>query len=185
MDALQNDRRYTYADYLTWDDGQRYELIDGMPYALAAPGVAHQRASIAILLQLGQFLKGHPCQLLSAPFDVRLDADHGDATVVQPDILVVCDRSKLKDGKSCVGAPDLAIEILSPSSEGHDMVVKFNTYLRAGVREYWIVNPGGKTVSVYVLENGRYVSSAYGETDMVPVHILEGCAIQLSDVFAE
>ncbi|MDR0310408.1 MAG: Uma2 family endonuclease, partial [Acidobacteriota bacterium] len=121
-----------------------------------------------------------------APFDVRLNADTYDDTVVQPDLLVVCDRSK-PDGKCCVGVPDMIIEILSPSSGRHDKLVKFHLYQKAGVREYWIVDPETKTVQVCILENGKYVTTMYGDTDTdtVPVHVLDGCVIGLKDVFEE
>ena len=134
--------------------------------------------------QLWQFLKGKPCKVFSAPFDVRLNADSRDDTVVQPDLLVVCDKSKL-NGKSCVGAPDFVIEILSNSTARLDTFVKFRLYQRAGVREYWIVNPETRTVQVCSLENGRYVVNVYGDTDVVAVSALGGCRIDLADVFGE
>ena len=184
MDALRQDKHYTYADYLTWGDEVRYELIDGVPYLLAAPGTAHQRVSREIFKHLAVFLTGKPCEVFSAPYDVRLNAHEGDDTVVQPDILVVCDKSKLDD-KGCVGAPDMVIEILSPTNESHDRLVKFNQYLRAGVREYWIVSPDSKLVSVHILRDRQYVTMAYGETNTVPVHVLDGCTIEFSDIFVE
>jgi Uma2 family endonuclease len=115
---------------------------------------------------------------------VRLNADTYDNTVVQPDLVVVCDKSKLDD-KGCVGAPDMVIEILSPSTEEYDKVEKFDQYLQAGVREYWIVDPVSKTVMVNILDDKKYYSATYAETDTVPVHVLEGCVIDLADVFAE
>ena len=134
--------------------------------------------------QLANFLKGKPCQIFAAPFDVRLNADTYDDTVVQPDLLVVCDPSKL-DEKGCVGVPDMVIEILSPSTGRHDKLVKFQLYQKTGVREYWIIDPETKTLQVCILENGKYVTSMYGDTGAVPVHVLEGCAINLQDVFEE
>ena len=107
-----------------------------------------------------------------------------DDTVVQPDIVVVCDESKLDD-KGCNGAPDLVIEILSPSSSGYDRVIKFNLYWRAGVREYWIVDTADKCIQQFVLKNGEYVGRVFGESDSVPVSVLEGCVISLEEVFAE
>ena len=187
MEALQQNEYYTYADYAKWpDDGKRYELIDGLDYEmLAAPATAHQRVSSNLHGQLWQFLKGKPCEVFHAPFDVCLfakgDKDH---TVVQPDILVVCDSAKL-DGKRCNGAPDMVIEITSTSTASRDRVLKFNQYLKAGVREYWIVDPDNKTVSVHILKDGEYLARAYAETDTVPVHVLEDCTISLPDVFVE
>ena len=184
MSLPEKCQRYTYADYCTWDDDERWELIDGVPYAMSpAPSPAHQTVSSNIHYQLFNFLKGKPCKLFPAPFDVRLNAAGDfDDDVVQPDIVVVCDRSKI-DNKGCNGVPDMVIEILSPSTAKHDKVLKFNTYKRAGVREYWIVDPDYKTVQVYILENGRYFIRSYAETDMIPVHVLEGCVISLPDVF--
>lgn len=119
-----------------------------------------------------------------APFDVRLNADNTDDTVVQPDVFVVCDKSKL-DGKSCKGVPDMIIEVLSPSSLGRDKVLKFNKYQKAGVLEYWIVDPEGRNVTVHVLKNGEYMSKAYGDEETAPVNVLDGCQINLREVFAE
>ena len=185
MEALQKEKRYTYADYCTWDDGERWELIDGIPYAMSpAPLVAHQAVVGNLHYQLFNFLKGHLCRVYLSPFDVRLNPDTDDDTVVQPDLLVVCDKSKL-DKRGCNGAPDMIIEVLSPSNTRRDTVLKLNTYKRAGVREYWIVDPDTKAVSAYLLKDGEYIIRAYADADTAPVHILEGCTISLQDVFAE
>ena len=176
-------KRYTYADYCGWDDDVRRELIDGIPYVMEAPSYTHQKISGKLYLQLGSFTKDTPCVVLFAPFDVRLNADTLDDTVVQPDLLVVCDESKL-DEKGGIGAPDMVIEILSPSALMHDKVVKFNKYQQAGVLEYWIVDPKGKTVSKNVLINGEYVAEVYGCAESVPVHVLKGCVIEMLEVFS-
>ena len=177
-------RRYTYADYCTWGDDERWELIDGIPYAMAAPSISHQSVSRNIVLQIGQFLRGKTCKVFYAPTDVRLNADTKDNTVVQPDLLVVCDKSKL-DKNAVIGAPDMVVEILSPSSASHDMIKKFMLYLKANVREYWIVDPATKTVLVLTLESGKYAGKAYDETETVPVSVLEGCYVDLAEVFLE
>ena len=185
MPLLKENERYTYSDYRTWGDNERCELIDGMPYTMSpAPSWIHQRISGRLHFQFAGFLKGKSCEIFAAPFDVRLNAETGDDTVVQPDLVIICDRAKLS-GTGFTGAPDMVIEIISPSSESHDRVLKFNRYLRAGVREYWIVSPDSKTVSIHILKNGEYVSSAFGETDIAPVGVLAGCEISLHDVFAE
>ena len=182
---LQNEeKRYTYADYCTWDDSERWELIDGAPYAMSSPSQRHQSILGELFGQLWSYLKGKPCVPFMAPFDVRLNAAENDDTVVQPDILVVCDNSKL-DGKCCKGAPDLVIEILSASTAMFDRFIKFQKYREAGVREYWIVDPDTKTLQVYTLKQGEYVVTAYFETPIAPVSILPGCEINLDDVFAE
>ena len=183
MQLQKKEHNCTYADYCTWDDGKRWELIEGVPYAMApGPSQVHQSISGDLFVQLHNFLKGKPCKLFSAPFDVRLNADTGDDTVVQPDILVVCDQSKL-DGKSCIGAPDFIVEITSPSSLRLDRLIKLLQYQRSGVREYWIVEPESKSVSVHLLENGKYTITAYGDDEIAPVHVLEGCTINLREVF--
>jgi Uma2 family endonuclease len=185
MALVHPDQHYTYSDYISWDDDVRYELIDGVPYMLSAPLREHQRTCVQLTRQLGNFLEGKPCEVIAAPFDVRLNADEGDDTVVQPDLIVVCDMTKLKDNKACIGAPDLVIEVLSPSSARRDRVKKFNLYQKTGVREYWIVDVDTKTVQVCILKNDEYITKAYEDTDTVPVHVLEGCTISLPDVFAE
>lgn len=175
---------YTYSDYLEWDDDTRWELIDGVPYMMSAPNRRHQELSGALFLQFANFLKGKSCKVYYAPFDVRLNADTFDNTVVQPDLLIVCDHSKLNKA-GCAGAPDMVIEILSPSTSRYDRTLKFNTYLKSGIREFWIIDPETKTLAVHILRNGEYVIHAYTNEDTVPVHVLEDCTINLTEVFEE
>ena len=182
--SLQEARRYTFADYYSWDDDARWELIDGVAYAMAAPSILHQEVSGSIFLQMRQFLHKKTCKVFYAPTDVRLNADTKDDTVVQPDLLVVCDKSKI-DEKGIVGAPDMIVEILSPSSASHDMIRKFMLYLNANVREYWIVDPVTGSVIVNVLKDGTYIAKAYDKTAIVPISVLEGCSINLAEVFFE
>lgn len=177
-------RRYTYADYCTWDDDERWELIDGVPYAMAAPSTKHQGSAGYIFLQIGQFLRGKKCRVFFSPIDVRLNADTWDNTVVQPDLLIVCDKSKI-DEKGIIGAPDMIIEVLSPSSASHDMITKFMLYLKSNVREYWIVDPVMGNVIVNILEDDKYVATAYEKTQKVPVSVLDGCVVDLAEVFLE
>jgi len=185
MSLPEEKQHYTYADYYGWDDGERWELIEGVSYLMSpAPFQKHQEVLGKLYLQFADFLKGKPCKVFIAPFDVRLNPETGDDTVVRPDLLIICDRSKL-DGKCCVGAPDMTIEILSPSSERHDRFVKFHAYQNAGVREYWIVDPNTRTIQVCILENGKYVVTMYGDNDAVPVHVLDGCVIDTQAVFEE
>ena len=122
--------------------------------------------------------------MYAAPFDVRLNADEADDTVVQPDLLVVCDQSKLDD-KGCKGAPDLIIEILSPSTARFDRMLKFQQYLKAGVREYWMVDPLEQIVQVCIWKDGKYFIMAYADTDTVPVSVLPGLEIRLPEVFTQ
>ena len=147
----------------------------------------HQSVSVELLFQLKLFLRGKTTpHVYHAPFDVRLNHKTKDNIAVQPDILVICDPEKIKNGKSCIGAPDLAIEILSDSStQGHDKVLKLNLYQTAGVREYWIVHHTTGIVEVYILENGKYHITPYSKVDTIPVHTLEGCEIDLKEVFID
>ena len=181
---------FTYADYLSWDDGERYELIDGVPYMLAAPSRRHQEIARELVLQLGNFLRDKPCRVYFAPFDVRLFEKKGDRpedvdTVVQPDIAVICDRDKL-DAAGARGAPDFVIEILSPSNTKAERIRKFRLYERAGVREYWMIGSHANYVEAFTREDDRFVPSDIlvgGGT--LPVSVLEGCEIDLDRVFAE
>jgi len=177
--------RYTYADYATWDDGNRYELIDGKACMMSAPSTDHQRVLVELGRQFANYLRGKPCEVFLAPFDVCLNAKgDDDDTVVQPDLVVICDPSIL-DKKRCNGAPDLVIEVASPSTSRLDRMIKLNKYLQAGVREFWIADPDDRGVTVHVLENGKYVVSAYEGSETVSVAALDGCKITLPDVFGD
>jgi len=151
--------RYTYADYASWPEDTRYELIDGVAYAMAGPNRRHQEIVGNLFLQLANALEGHPCRVYVAPFDVRLpkadEEDEAVDTVVQPDLSVFCDRSRLDD-KGARGAPDWIIEVLSPATAGHDQILKRRAYERSGVREYWLVHPTDRIVIIYWLTDGAY-----------------------------
>jgi len=176
-------KKYTYADYLTWNDGGRYELIDGDVYMMSpSPSPAHQKISVGLCNQLYNYLKDKTCDVFAAPFDVRLNADTEDDTVVQPDISVICDPIKI-DARGCNGAPDMVVEILSPTTARRDLVAKFNKYLAAGVREYWIVFPDTRNVMVHLLQYRQYVSHSYVDTDIINVSVLDGCQIIMAEVF--
>ena len=180
--ALRKEKHYTYADYLTWPDDARYELIDGEAFLMApAPLIEHQEVAGDVYHQLRNQLDGKPCRPYIAPVDVRLPrADEADAaidTVVQPDVLVVCDPGKV-DRRGVRGAPDWVLEVLSPSTAAHDQIAKRRTYERAGVREYWLVHPGDRTLTVYVLENGQYGRpEIYELKDATPIGVLPGVSI--------
>jgi len=183
------DKWFTYADYESWDDLDsngnpiRYELIDGIAYLMSAPSTEHQSISSELHRQLANFLKGKSCRVFAAPYDVCLNSlGDEDDTVVQPDLLVVCDESKI-DKKRCNGAPDMVIEILSPSTSKRDLFIKLERYRNAGVREYWIVDPDTQAVNVHILENGRYAINQYEGNETIAVTVLDGCVITLSDVF--
>ena len=188
MGKIPSDRRYNYADYSTWDDEFRCELIEGEVY-LSESSLHKFPYIVGVLyLNLFNFTKERDYKVVLAPCYVNLDGvddcSYDENLYVQPDLFVVCDKSKL-DGKACIGAPDLVIEILSPSTARIDMLKKFHAYQKAGVLEYWIVDPEGKTIDVFKLENGEYVGSEYIKDAVVKSHILEGCEIKLADVFEE
>jgi Uma2 family endonuclease len=153
-------QRHTYGEYRRWPEETRYELIDGYAYAMApAPSRQHQEMLGELFRQVANALEGHSCRAFIAPFDVRLpragEADDEVDTVVQPDLSVVCDPAKL-DERGCRGAPDWVVEVLSPATAGHDHILKRAVYERAGVREYWLVHPLDRIVTIYRLESGHY-----------------------------
>ncbi len=159
---------HVYRDYLAWSDA-RYELIDGVAYLMSpAPSRVHQEVVGEIFRQIGNALDGKPCRAYVAPFDVRLpkgsEPDELVETVVQPDVVVVCDPTKL-DARGMRGAPDWIIEVLSPSTAAHDQTLKLALYERAGVRELWFVHPADKTVSVYERTDARFARAAISELD--------------------
>jgi Uma2 family endonuclease len=179
------DQHYTYADILEWDEGERCELFDGELVMLAAPSRVHQEILAVIFYQLYNFLRGKPCKVYPAPFGVRLfpKEDHSDDVYFEPDITVVCDPAKLDD-RGCNGAPDLVVEILSPSTIKNDLLYKLNKYREAGVREYWIVDPEEKTLSANILEQGRYILTEYGADAEAGSVALSPFRLELKSVFA-
>ncbi len=192
METLQLDlnKRYTFADYLTWVDDVRRELIDGFVKLMSpAPLRIHQKVSRKFTLKIGNYLENKQCELYYSPSDVRLP-NKGDKlkdkiyTVVQPDLFVVCDSSKL-DKYGCIGAPDFIIEIVSEGNTKHDVDTKFKLYEQHGVREYWIVQPNDQTVTVFLLDSyGKYqFVGLYAEDAKVKVNIFEDFYIDLAEVF--
>ena len=190
MTPLPQEKKFTAADLLDGPEDRRQELIDGYVYDMAPPSRAHQQIIGEIFRQIANYLQGKRCKVYPAPFGVRLfeDADEtpGDSdTLVEPDISIICDPSKL-DTAGCKGAPDMVAEILSPSTKGMDRLTKFNLYQRAGVREYWIVSPEEKAVQVFLLREGHYDAVGYyGPEDTVKVAVLEDCTVDLGPVFEE
>ncbi|MCF8372369.1 MAG: Uma2 family endonuclease [Bacteroidales bacterium] len=194
MEPLKLDinKRYTYADYLTWMDDVRRELYNGFIKLMSpAPSRIHQRISVKLTRIWDVFLESKNCEVYHAPSDVRFPKNKKDKddktiyTVLQPDIYVVCDLTKLDD-KGCLGAPDFIIEIVSPKNSKRDLKDKFDIYQEHGVREYWIVNPNDENVTVFDLnENGKYqFRGMYSEDDKIPVEIFKGdLKIDLMEVF--
>ena len=173
-------KKYTIDDYYQLPDEVRTELIDGQFYHMAAPSYNHQSILMELAVQFRECVRRHPdqCYMFISPCDVQLCKDA--YTMVQPDPIVVCDRSKVRE-RVCFGAPDLALEVMSPSSRAHDAVRKLNLYKQAGVREYWLVDPEEQKLMVYDFgEESRF--RLYGFTEKVPVGISGGeCSIDLAE----
>jgi Uma2 family endonuclease len=179
--AIKLDEHYTYADYLTWDTGDRYELIGGAPYLMSpAPSTMHQRVAAEMFNQIYTWLRGKPCEALFAPVDVRLNPDDTDDTVVQPDIIVVCDKNKIEK-KAVKGAPDLVIEVISPSTRNYDSVLKLGCYMKAGVRECWLVDTENYYVRVYVNNgDGTETLSVHNwDAEAIPVNVIDGLTVNM------
>lgn len=186
---LDLSKSYTYADYLTWKFDEFVELIKGkVMRPMAGTNRRHQKISTRLEIPIGVFLHSSQCEMYHAPFDVRLtragaNGNQQITTVVQPDICVICDPAKLDD-QGCVGAPDWIIEIVSPGNTNHDTKIKYDLYEENGVREYWIVYPGLKTITAYVLENGQYeLTAEYSEPGLLPVATLPGLNLDWTAIF--
>ncbi|GHB31960.1 Uma2 family endonuclease [Mongoliitalea lutea] len=182
--------RFSYADYLTWEMDEMVELIKGKIFRqAAAPRRIHQEVSLKVARKLAQFFEGKKCKVFIAPFDVRLPIkskkNEDIFTVVQPDICVVCDLDKL-DEMGCLGAPDLIVEILSPSNNQKELIHKYEVYLEAGVQEYWIIHPSEKTLFIYTLFEGNYLpSKLYTMGHIVPSAVIKGFELDLEWVFKD
>ena len=160
----------------------RFERIGGTVYAMSSPGYKHQIVAGRLFAQLDAKLSVHNCMTIVAPFDVYPLYDKGDAyTLVQPDIFTACDRSKLQDNRYN-GAPQFIIEILS-SNRSHDMITKLNLYEKAGVAEYWMVDPEEQIISVLELVDGKYFYNAYSGEDEVSLASIPGCTVNFKEVF--
>ncbi|MBR1478189.1 MAG: Uma2 family endonuclease [Lachnospiraceae bacterium] len=182
MSTYPRQGEYTLKDYLALPDDKRVEMIDGVFYDMSSPTTIHQMIATKICNAIMNFIEknGGNCIPFIAPTDVQLDCD--DRTIVEPDVFITCDRSKIKRAR-LFGAPDFIVEVLSPSNRRHDMCLKRNKYENAGVREYWIVDPDRKKVIVYLFgeEPDTFV---YGFDDKVPINIYDGdCMIDFADIY--
>lgn len=179
-------KTYNYSDYLLWQFSERVELIKGFIKKMSpAPNLSHQKISINLSSALYGFLKKSPCSIFAAPFDVRLpiQSTNKDTTVVQPDLCIICDESKL-DKRGCNGVPDLMVEIVSQSNSKHDIKTKFELYQEAGVSEYWIIEPYDKILFVYTLLDGKYIGlQPQTEGDKIKSPLFPDMNIELDDVF--
>jgi Uma2 family endonuclease len=190
--AKKQTRKLSYSDYLSWNDDERWEIINGEAYNMTpTPATMHQLISTDLLIQLGTQLKGKTCKVFHAPFDVRLpvgdEKEEDIENIVQPDISVICDPRQL-DKKGCLGPPDLIIEIISPSTSRIDRMEKFFLYEQVGVKEYWLVSPDDKMVEIFILgTDGKYSRpEIYNETHTIQLKIkaLKDIKIDLNSVFS-
>ena len=176
-------KRYTYEEWLELDFGdQRAELIDGVIRMMSYGGNKHQAIAGEIFGQLREFLRGKPCRVFYE-LDTKLEEKMN--TVYTPDILVVCDTTKLNKGHGCHGAPDFIVEVLSPSTAKIDKTEKLNAYRMAGVKEYWIIDPDNKLVDALILLGNECTIRTYSEDDRAPVQTLPDCEIDLAAVFSD
>lgn len=186
LSDLDLTKKYTYSDYLLWQFKERVELIKGFILSMSpAPNTNHQTVSVNLTGCFLELFKRSSCKIFVAPFDVRLEipTEPNQSTVVQPDLCVICDESKL-DEKGCNGSPDLIVEIISPNNRKHDLHTKFNLYQEAGVKEYWIVEPVEKMILVYTLENGKFIGSKPFVTDeMVSSKLFPIIQFAVDDIF--
>lgn len=171
----------TSEDYFNLPEGTRAELIDGRFYDMAPPNRIHQKISVQITRKIGNFIEANQgkCEIYPAPFAVNLDAD--DRNWVEPDISVICNPDKLTD-RGCVGAPDLIIEIVSPTSRRMDYILKNALYSQAGVREYWIIDPIKKVTTVYYYQGEDFATTIFPFDQPVPVGIFKDFFLCLSDL---
>ena len=178
---------YTYAEYLLWKFEERVELLKGKLFKMSAPSPTHQMVQSNLNIELGLFFKGKKCQIYPAPFDVRLLKESQDDkniyTVVQPDICVVCDPEKI-DKRGCDGAPDLAVEILSPGNSKKEMKYKYALYEEAQVPEYWIIDPDHQNVLVYILKDGKYLNPINIVEGNIPSQKFPSLSIHTDDIFS-
>lgn len=186
---IDSDKNYTYKDYLTYDEGERIEIIDGQIYNMTpTPSRVHQEIISVLIFEIGNFIKSNkgPCKVYPAPFDVILKNDDEDLinskNIVQPDISVICDKNKLTD-KGCTSSPDMIVEIISPYNPSNDYVRKLNLYEQFKVKEYWIVNPMRKNILVYTLtDNGYDAPISYTFQDKVKVNIYDNLEIDFNSI---
>jgi Uma2 family endonuclease len=184
---------YNYADYLTWRFEETVELIKGKIFPMSpAPNVKHQQISFRMSGKFYNYFRNQPCRVFCAPFDVRLldkkKSEKGDKniyTVVQPDLCVICDKSKL-DEQGCIGSPDLIVEILSKGNSKKEMRIKYDLYEETGVGEYWVVFPYEQVLQQFILEKGKYqLKGSFAEDDIFKAHLFSDLEIDLAEIFRE
>jgi Uma2 family endonuclease len=187
---LDLNKSYTYADYFKWQFEERVELIKGKIFKMSpAPNRFHQEIAGIIHVRLWLFLEHRPCRVYEAPFDVRIPrkskTDKEIITVLQPDVCVVCDLSKL-DKRGCIGAPEIVVEVLSPGNNSKELQKKYEVYEEAGVKEYWVVSPQDMWLRIYTLVDGKFHESPYllaGDT--VTSTVLPGFSLDVTSLFKD
>jgi Uma2 family endonuclease len=191
MGMPEGKRKYSYADYLSWDEDISFEVINGEIISMSpSPTPKHQDVVDELTAEFKMFLRGKECMAFSAPIDVCLfaakETNHDEIKDwVQPDLIVVCDRNKIGE-KYITGAPDLVIEVLSPSTTRNDRLIKYKSYEKAGVKEYWIVDPYHMSVEVYKLDGTAYKQAGvFVKDDRLEVSLFEGFYIDLRNVFKD
>ncbi|MEO2238425.1 Uma2 family endonuclease [Dorea sp. YH-dor226] len=180
--ASKRQGEYDVLDYLAFPQEVRVELIDGTIYEMASPSDVHQLICDEINMRFREYIrkKHGKCITITAPLDVQLDCD--EKTMVQPDVSIICDRSKFRNGR-VAGAPDLVAEVLSPATQRRDVSLKMGKYMNAGVREYWIVDPVKKRVYVYEFEKDIF-PVMYTFEHKVPVGIFDGeCEVDFTEIY--
>ena len=181
-DALAHANIYTEEDYYNLPETVRAELIDGQIYYMSAPSRIHQKILMFLSKTIANYIdsKDGSCEVYPAPFAVKLFEDD-DKTVVEPDISVICDPNKLTD-RGCTGAPDWIVEIVSPSTSSHDYIRKLNLYAKAGVKEYWIIDPRTEKVFVYHLDQADVNADSYTFQDKIKVNIYDDLWIGFAEL---
>jgi Uma2 family endonuclease len=194
VEEPQSEYGFTYEDYLTWKFKERIELIKGKIFKMSpAPAVTHQAISMNLISFFNKRMDYAPCKLFCAPIDVKLIgtsfrkrkvADNEIFTVVQPDIIVICDPEKLEDPRSINGAPEMVVEILSPGNTKTETKHKLNLYEENAVLEYWVVHPPYKYVEVYLLKNNKYSKpTIYEMGEKIPCTILSDIKVPVDEIF--
>lgn len=187
---LDLDKTYTYADYFKWQFEERVELIKGKIFKMSpAPNRIHQKIAGYVHVKMAVFLDGKSCEVYEAPFDVRIPRKSKDdkeiITVLQPDVCVICDLSKL-DKLGCIGAPEIVVEVLSPGNNSKELKKKYEVYEEAGVKEYWVISPQDQWVRIYTLEEGKFRESPYIVAgDQAYSTVLQGFSIDVTQLFKD
>lgn len=191
VNEIDESLNYSYAHYLNWFFEERVELIKGKIFKMSpATSRVHQKLSFSISLAIGNYLKNRSCEVYFAPFDVRFpkksNADKDVFTVLQPDICVICDKTKLDD-RGCIGAPDIVVEILSPGNTKKELLYKYEVYEEFGVKEYWVVSASDQNILIYTLDNnGKFQpSKLFTHSEEITSSVLLGFVLKIDDVFED